>query len=48
MGVVETNQFHKGLKIEYEGEIWEIIEYRHSKIFGFAFRASTRNFCSSQ
>lgn len=32
MGVVETNQFHKGLKIEFEGEIWEIIEYRHSKI----------------
>ncbi|MFI5321986.1 MAG: elongation factor P [Thermodesulfobacteriota bacterium] len=32
MGVVETNQFHKGLKIEYEGEIWEIIEYRHSKM----------------
>ncbi|MEQ9620145.1 MAG: elongation factor P [Deltaproteobacteria bacterium] len=32
MGVVETNQFHKGLKIEFEGEIWEIIEYRHSKV----------------
>jgi len=32
MGVVETNQFHKGLKIEYEGGIWEIIEYRHSKM----------------
>jgi elongation factor P len=32
MGVVETNQFHKGLKIEYEGAIWEIIEYRHSKM----------------
>jgi len=32
MGVVETNQFHKGLKIEYDGEIWEIIEYRHSKM----------------
>lgn len=32
MGVVETNQFHRGLKIEYEGEIWEIIEYRHSKV----------------
>lgn len=32
MGVVETNQFHKGLKIEFEGEIWEIIEYRHSKM----------------
>ncbi|MGE0369492.1 MAG: elongation factor P, partial [Candidatus Dadabacteria bacterium] len=32
MGVVETNQFHRGLKIEYEGEIWEIIEYRHSKM----------------
>ena len=32
MGVVETNQFHKGLKIEYDGEIWEIIEYKHSKM----------------
>lgn len=32
MGVVETNQFHKGLKIEYEGGIWEIVEYRHSKM----------------
>lgn len=32
MGVVETNQFHRGLKIEFEGEIWEIIEYRHSKM----------------
>ncbi|MCC6712430.1 MAG: elongation factor P [Candidatus Dadabacteria bacterium] len=32
MGVVGTNQFHRGLKIEYEGEIWEIIEYRHSKM----------------
>ena len=32
MGVVETNQFHKGLKIEFEGGIWEIIEYRHSKM----------------
>lgn len=32
MGVVETNQFHKGLKIEFEGGIWEIIEYRHSKV----------------
>ncbi len=32
MGVVETNKFHKGLKIEFEGDIWEIIEYRHSKM----------------
>lgn len=32
MGVVETNQFHRGLKIEFEGGIWEILEYRHSKI----------------
>lgn len=32
MGVVETNRFHKGLKIEFEGEIWEIVEYRHSKV----------------
>ena len=32
MGFVETNQFHKGLKIEYDGGIWEIIEYHHSKM----------------
>jgi elongation factor P len=32
MGFVETNHFHKGLKIEFEGGIWEIIEYRHSKM----------------
>ncbi len=32
MGVVETNHFHKGLKIEYDGGIWEIIEYHHSKM----------------
>lgn len=32
MGVVETNQFHRGLKIEFEGGVWEIIEYRHSKV----------------
>lgn len=32
MGVVETNQFHKGLKIEFEGGIWEIVEYHHSKM----------------
>jgi len=32
MGVAETNRFHRGLKIEFEGEIWEILEYRHSKV----------------
>jgi elongation factor P len=32
MGFVETNQFHRGLKIEYDGGIWEIIEYHHSKM----------------
>lgn len=32
MALVETNRFHKGLKIEYEGGIWEIVEYHHSKV----------------
>jgi elongation factor P len=32
MAVTDTSRFHKGLKIEFEGEIWEVIEYHHSKI----------------
>lgn len=32
MAVVDTSRFYKGLKIEYEGEIWEVLEYHHSKI----------------
>lgn len=29
---VETSNFRKGLKIEVDGGIWEIIEYQHSKM----------------
>ena len=29
MGIVETSKFHKGLKIIFEDELWEIIEFQH-------------------
>ncbi len=32
MAVVETSGFYRGLKIELEGQIWEVIEYQHSKM----------------
>lgn len=32
MAVVETSRFHKGMKIEVEGAIWEIVEFKHSKM----------------
>lgn len=32
MAVTDTSRFHKGLKIEFEGEVWEVLEYHHSKI----------------
>ncbi len=32
MAVVDTSRFYKGLKIEFGDEIWEVIEYHHSKI----------------
>jgi elongation factor P len=32
MAVTDTSRFYKGLRIEFEGEIWEVIEYQHSKI----------------
>lgn len=32
MGVVDTSRFHKGLKLEVDGEIWEIVEYKQSKM----------------
>ncbi|QMU56418.1 MAG: elongation factor P [Candidatus Mycalebacterium zealandia] len=30
--VVETSGFHRGLKIELDGEVWEIIEYQQQKM----------------
>lgn len=30
--VVETSGFHRGLKIEMDGGVWEIIEYQRSKV----------------
>ncbi len=32
MGVVDTSKFYKGMKIEHEGNIWEIVEYSSSKM----------------
>nr|NIP39538.1 elongation factor P [Candidatus Dadabacteria bacterium]NIS07538.1 elongation factor P [Candidatus Dadabacteria bacterium]NIY22905.1 elongation factor P [Candidatus Dadabacteria bacterium] len=32
MGVVDTSRFHRGLKIEFEGSVWEVTEYQHSKM----------------
>ena len=32
MAVVDTSNFHKGMKIETEGAIWEIVEFKHSKM----------------
>lgn len=32
MAIVDTSSFHKGMKIEYGGEIWEIVEFKHSKM----------------
>lgn len=32
MAVTDTSRFYKGLKIELEGEIWEVLEYHHSKV----------------
>lgn len=29
---VDTSRFYKGLKIEYEGNIWEIVEFSSSKV----------------
>ena len=31
MAVVDTSRFHKGMKIETEGAIWEIVEYKAFK-----------------
>lgn len=32
MAVIDTNSFRKGVKIEYEGGLWVIIDYQRSKI----------------
>ncbi len=32
MAVVDTSGFYRGVKIELEGQIWEVIEYQHSKM----------------
>jgi len=32
MGVVDTSRFHRGLKIEFEDSVWEVVDYQHSKM----------------
>ncbi|NIP29646.1 MAG: elongation factor P [Candidatus Dadabacteria bacterium] len=32
MGVVDTSRFYKGLKIEYDGDVWEIVGHSSSKM----------------
>lgn len=32
MAVTDTSRFHKGMKIEHDGEIWEILEHSTSKM----------------
>lgn len=32
MAVVDTSKFHKGMKLEVDGEIWEIVEHKQSKM----------------
>ncbi|NIT14571.1 MAG: elongation factor P [Candidatus Dadabacteria bacterium] len=32
MGVVDTSRFSRGLKIEFEGSVWEVVDYQHSKM----------------
>lgn len=32
MAVVDTSKFHKGMKLEVDGEIWEIVEFKQSKM----------------
>lgn len=32
MGVVDTSRFHKGIKLIIDDEIWEVMEYAHSKM----------------
>ena len=29
MGIVETSKFYKGLRIIYENDLWEIVEFKH-------------------
>lgn len=32
MAIIDTNSFRKGVKIEYEGAMWEIVDYQRSKM----------------
>ena len=32
MAVVDTSRFYKTLKIEFDGSVWEVLDYQHSKM----------------
>ena len=42
MGVVDTSRFYKGLKIELDGEIWEVVEFTSSKMGRMGSIVTTR------
>ena len=42
MAVVDTSKFYKGMKIEHEGNIWEIVEHTSSKMGRMGSIVTTR------
>ena len=42
MAVVDTSRFYKGMKIEHEGNIWEIVEHSSSKMGRMGSIVTTR------
>ena len=42
MAVVDTSRFYKGMKIEHEGGIWEIVEHSSSKMGRMGSIVTTR------
>ena len=42
MAVVDTSRFYKGMKIEHEGSIWEIVEHSSSKMGRMGSIVTTR------
>ncbi len=42
MGVVDTSKFYKGMKIEHDGSIWEIVEHTSSKMGRMSSIVTTR------
>ncbi|MGI9533751.1 MAG: elongation factor P [Thermodesulfobacteriota bacterium] len=42
MAVVDTSRFYKGMKIEHEGNVWEIVEHSSSKMGRMGSIVTTR------